>query len=345
MLPVSEWPCAESVTGDAINLEGVPKTKVVAIYQEIMDAIMKIDFMNTFLSPVTEAVAPGYFSVIKQPMDISTIRSKIKRGMYKSLSALEEDIYRMLHNATVFNKPGDLCYNEAMVIYDKWLTERNAFIQKLVDLGHKDPIPAAKPVSFSVAPIPAFNPAAATTATTTIAAADAPPVTQTAVSAAAAPSGITVSSSSNTATAAPAPAPAVALVVPSGSDLILPVSKWPSLNSIDGSVNDSDCLSADVLVGVYQAALKTLIKLDSNGWFSQPVSEAIAPGYFALISQPMDISTIQSKAAQHAYKSFSNVEEDIYRMLHNATVYNKAGHAVHEVSFMNVRIRCGDTAL
>jgi hypothetical protein len=60
---------------------------------------------------VTEAVAPNYFSVIRRPMDVSTIKRKVSFGSYASLTEFEEDIYLMLHNATVYNKPGDFVYN------------------------------------------------------------------------------------------------------------------------------------------------------------------------------------------------------------------------------------------
>lgn len=110
ILPVTKWPSVASIAGAEMNLQGVPKDKVLHIFQDMAKAIIKMDTNKWFLVPVTEDVAPDYFSVISKPMDIESIRRKISRHMYKSLAALEADFYLMFHNATVYNPPGDEVY-------------------------------------------------------------------------------------------------------------------------------------------------------------------------------------------------------------------------------------------
>jgi len=110
ILPVAKWPSPTSIAGADVILKGVPKDKIAHIFKEMAKAVVKMDTNSFFLVPVTEDVAPDYFSVISKPMDMGSIQMKIGRNMYKSLSALEEDIYRMLHNATVYNPPGDVVY-------------------------------------------------------------------------------------------------------------------------------------------------------------------------------------------------------------------------------------------
>lgn len=45
----------------------------------IIDAIQKEDTIFMFAEPVTTAVAKNYFDVIRNPMDLATMRSKCKK--------------------------------------------------------------------------------------------------------------------------------------------------------------------------------------------------------------------------------------------------------------------------
>lgn len=47
---------------------------------------------------------------------------------------------------------------------------------------------------------------------------------------------------------------------------------------------------------------------DANQIFWSPVTEEVAPGYFSVITKPMDLSTMESKAESGAYKSWSDVQ-------------------------------------
>jgi len=57
-----------------------------------------------FAEPVTEVLAANYFEIIRNPMDLSTMRNKAKRGQYKALQSLRQDLELMCLNAMVFNK-------------------------------------------------------------------------------------------------------------------------------------------------------------------------------------------------------------------------------------------------
>ena len=39
-----------------------------------------------FAEPVTDSIAPGYSSIIKHPMDLTTMSSKLENNMYTSLT-------------------------------------------------------------------------------------------------------------------------------------------------------------------------------------------------------------------------------------------------------------------
>ena len=41
--------------------------------------------------------------------------------------------------------------------------------------------------------------------------------------------------------------------------------------------------------------------------FEEPVTEAIAPGYFEVVDKPMDYQTVEKKVEEQAYKSKEEV--------------------------------------
>jgi len=44
------------------------------------------DANGFFAFPVTENIAPGYYSIITRPMDFSTMKTKIHNGDYRSVA-------------------------------------------------------------------------------------------------------------------------------------------------------------------------------------------------------------------------------------------------------------------
>ncbi|KAH7487836.1 Histone-lysine N-methyltransferase SETD1B-A [Phytophthora ramorum] len=79
------------------------------------------DKLDLFKEPVTEAIAPTYFDIIKSPMDLSTMRDKIIDGTYTRVNfrAFRDDFELMCLNAVTFNsKERDfLIWREAWRFY------------------------------------------------------------------------------------------------------------------------------------------------------------------------------------------------------------------------------------
>jgi bromodomain-containing factor 1 len=79
-----------------------------------------------FLQPVDpEALGiPQYRDIIKNPMDLSTIRRKLDNGQYEDGDEFDADIRLMFQNCYTFNAPGSEVYNlgkELEAVYDrKW---------------------------------------------------------------------------------------------------------------------------------------------------------------------------------------------------------------------------------
>lgn len=84
--------------------------------EAVVDKLQKRDVYLIFAEPVTEDVAPGYFSIIKKPMDFKCIREKVRNGRYQSFDELWIDVELMLNNAMTYNEPHTIFYKEAYAL-------------------------------------------------------------------------------------------------------------------------------------------------------------------------------------------------------------------------------------
>jgi len=122
--------------GDSTNPDGRPKRAIHApkrdlLYsakpkkkkfqwelkfcQEILDEMHKPKHWavaSPFYFPVDPVALniPTYHSVIKKPMDLSTVQTKLKAGQYENAKEFEADVRLMLKNCFKFNIPGDPTY-------------------------------------------------------------------------------------------------------------------------------------------------------------------------------------------------------------------------------------------
>eukprot|EP01038_Epipyxis_sp_PR26KG_P005773 gene5773-7971_t len=68
-----------------------------------------IDVNHYFLDPVTDDIAPSYSSIIKKPMCLRNIKSRIGKGYYinHGLQGLDDDMKLIISNCKLFNIPED----------------------------------------------------------------------------------------------------------------------------------------------------------------------------------------------------------------------------------------------
>jgi chromatin structure-remodeling complex subunit RSC1/2 len=86
------------------------------------------DPSKLFQRKVNRRVLPDYYTVIKEPMALSTIKSKIHAKEYKDFSELVRDFTLIPFNAQVYNRPDSQAYQDAVTIKDVLEKE----LQKLV---------------------------------------------------------------------------------------------------------------------------------------------------------------------------------------------------------------------
>ncbi|EDV19877.1 uncharacterized protein TRIADDRAFT_61654 [Trichoplax adhaerens] len=78
---------------------------------KIIEVFKKHEDSWPFMEPVTEDIAPGYFEVIEQPMDIETIEKKLEKRTYKKSEEFISDMRLIFANCIEYNGE-DNCYTE-----------------------------------------------------------------------------------------------------------------------------------------------------------------------------------------------------------------------------------------
>uniref|UniRef100_A0A674AT33 Bromodomain-containing protein 9 n=1 Tax=Salmo trutta TaxID=8032 RepID=A0A674AT33_SALTR len=83
---------------------------------------------------------------------------------------------------------------------------------------------------------------------------------------------------------------------------------------------ESECTPRQQLLEHF---LRQLQRKDAHGFFTFPVTDAIAPGYSVIIKHPMDFSTMNDKITDNEYKTVTEFKADFKLMCDNAMVYNR----------------------
>jgi hypothetical protein len=69
----------------------------------ILKKLRETPIASPFLKPVSDAELANYRSLVSNPMDLSTLRKRLKRGKYKSFNEWEHDLELILKNAVKAN--------------------------------------------------------------------------------------------------------------------------------------------------------------------------------------------------------------------------------------------------
>uniref|UniRef100_A0A8B9ZLN4 Bromodomain containing 7 n=1 Tax=Anas zonorhyncha TaxID=75864 RepID=A0A8B9ZLN4_9AVES len=87
-----ELPPEKSLTSTLSKQEEVEQTPLQEALNQLMRQLQRKDPSSFFSFPVTDFIAPGYSMIIKNPMDFSTMKEKIKNNGYQSIEELKERI-------------------------------------------------------------------------------------------------------------------------------------------------------------------------------------------------------------------------------------------------------------
>ena len=68
-----------------------------------LEAVKAHDEAWPFLDPVEEEYAPNYYAVIRRPMDLNKLESRLDAGVYQSREAFEADFKLIVDNCKLYN--------------------------------------------------------------------------------------------------------------------------------------------------------------------------------------------------------------------------------------------------
>lgn len=124
--------------------------------QLLMNLWRQLDKKDThkfFANPVSDLIAPGYSTLIKHPIDLSTIKEKIVHNQdncyYTTLGDFHADIKLMCDNAMTYNQPDTIYYKSANQM---WHFIRTKLFKKdaLASYGRNYPLVSQKQLSMTV---------------------------------------------------------------------------------------------------------------------------------------------------------------------------------------------------
>uniref|UniRef100_A0A8B9BG53 Bromodomain containing 7 n=1 Tax=Anser brachyrhynchus TaxID=132585 RepID=A0A8B9BG53_9AVES len=108
-----ELPPEKPLASTLSKQEEVEQTPLQEALNQLMRQLQRKDPSSFFSFPVTDFIAPGYSMIIKNPMDFSTMKEKIKNNGYQSIEELKENFKLMCTNAMTYNKPDTIYYKAA----------------------------------------------------------------------------------------------------------------------------------------------------------------------------------------------------------------------------------------
>ncbi|CAO3587912.1 unnamed protein product [Absidia cylindrospora] len=80
---------------------------------KLWDTLSKRDAYGFFLEPVDTSLVRDYLTVIKQPMDFSTLHRKIDNDDYKTMDDFRTDFLLIVRNAKIYNAPDTIYWKSA----------------------------------------------------------------------------------------------------------------------------------------------------------------------------------------------------------------------------------------
>ncbi|KAF1429816.1 Bromodomain testis-specific protein, partial [Spheniscus humboldti] len=91
------------------NNSGCQTNQLQYLQRVVMKAMWRHNFSWPFHQPVDAAALnlPDYYSIIKKPMDLSTIKKRLEHNYYTKAAECIEDFKTMFLNCYIYNKPGD----------------------------------------------------------------------------------------------------------------------------------------------------------------------------------------------------------------------------------------------
>lgn len=80
------------------------KHKALVPCRRLLNELMKHQFAGPFLKPVDPLAVPGYYDVIKDVIDLGTIKKRLEANQYEDIEEFESEVKRVWGNCYKFNQ-------------------------------------------------------------------------------------------------------------------------------------------------------------------------------------------------------------------------------------------------
>ncbi len=107
------------------------------LIEDIVDSCIKNDLTKLFHQPVKKKDYPDYYDIIKQPIDLGSMKNKTKRNEYKSINSFISDMDLLVQNSMIYNGESHDVTNHAIKLRQLALTKLGEHDDKLKELEKK----------------------------------------------------------------------------------------------------------------------------------------------------------------------------------------------------------------
>ena len=92
---------------------------VLVAMHKLLDVLIQKDTGEIFREPVNMEEVPDYGDIVKYPMDLGTMRTKLETGMYGMLDDFEADFDLMIRNCLAYNDRDTMYYRAGVRMRDQ----------------------------------------------------------------------------------------------------------------------------------------------------------------------------------------------------------------------------------
>merc|ERR1712241_685164 len=86
-----------------------------------------------FMKLPTRKELPDYYEVIRKPVDITKILTKIEDGKYEDMDVMEKDFMLLCQNTQKYNEDGSLIHEDSIVLQSVFTNAREKLSNEWVD--------------------------------------------------------------------------------------------------------------------------------------------------------------------------------------------------------------------
>ena len=94
------------------------KRRMEKVLMMLLNEVSNHTHGNLFHAPIKESDAPDYYTLIRHPLDLKTIKTRIKEGRITSATQLRRALMQMFANSLIYNRPGSEIHRMALEMRD-----------------------------------------------------------------------------------------------------------------------------------------------------------------------------------------------------------------------------------